>query len=138
MSFFDAAFEQIVGVEGGYTNDPSDLGGETKFGITKRFYPEVDIKNLTLEQAKDIYRRDYWERCGCDLLSWEQALCVFDTAVNQGQGIARALHVQSEDAIDLMTERAMRYAQNPQFQRFGKGWMRRLFKIFKAAQVTPP
>lgn len=138
MSFFNAAFEIVVGIEAGYVNDPQDPGGETKYGISKRAYPELDIANLTIDQAKEIYRRDYWDRCACDTLSWERALCVFDCAVNQGQGTARALNVQAHDAGNLMARRAVRYAGTAHFDRFGEGWMDRLFKVFKSAQVTPP
>ena len=57
---FDKAFEFTIGVEGGYVNDPSDPGGETKFGVSKKSYPNLDIKNLTITQAKEIYYKDYW------------------------------------------------------------------------------
>ena len=62
MKNFNEIIEQVLEHEGGYVNDPKDLGGETKYGITKRFYPDVDIKNLTVEQAKEIYKKDYWDR----------------------------------------------------------------------------
>jgi len=137
VSFFLSAFQIVVGIEGGYSNDPRDPGGETKFGISKRAYSDLDIASLTLEQAQQIYLRDYWEVCGCDTMTWERALCVFDMAVNQGQGAARALNVQAHDAIDLMAERAIRYAKNENFPTYGKGWMNRLFRVFKNAQVTP-
>lgn len=137
MSFFTQAFQIVVGIEGGYVNDPRDPGGETKFGLSTRAYPNLDIAKLTLEEAKLIYQRDYWDKCGCDILSWERALCVFDMAVNQGPGEARALNVQSQDMIEFMADRAMRYAQNHNFQTYGRGWMRRLFRILKQAQVTP-
>ena len=58
---FNKIIEKVLEHEGGYVNDPKDLGGETKYGITKRFYPDVDIKNLTKEQAKTIYHTDYWK-----------------------------------------------------------------------------
>ena len=51
---FDEIIEITLHHEGGYVHDPKDLGGETNFGIAKRFYPDVDIKNLTKEDAKDI------------------------------------------------------------------------------------
>ena len=54
MKDFNEIIEKVLEHEGGYVNDPKDLGGETKYGITKRFYPDIDIKNLTIEQAKDI------------------------------------------------------------------------------------
>ena len=57
---FEKAFKYVIYNEGGYVNDPSDLGGETKYGISKRSYPNLDIKHLTLEQARKIYFCDYW------------------------------------------------------------------------------
>jgi lysozyme family protein len=134
MSFFPQACAVVVGEEGGYSNDPNDPGKETKYGISKRAYPNEDIPNLTLERAQELYKRDYWDRFRCDALSWEMALITFDAAVNQGQGFA---HTLPTDPIDLMATRALRYVANPNFERFGKGWMRRLFTLFKAAQVTP-
>jgi len=75
-------------VEGGYANDPDDPGGETNHGISKRSYPGLDIKNLTEDEAAEIYRRDYWEPCNCDELPAGLALAVFDAAVNQGRSAA--------------------------------------------------
>lgn len=57
---FERAFSCVLQNEGVYVNDPSDSGGETKYGISKRSYPNLDIKNLTLEEAKKIYFCDYW------------------------------------------------------------------------------
>jgi lysozyme family protein len=57
---FVLAFDRLVGDEGGYVNDPNDAGGETKFGISKRQHPTLDIKNLTREEAAAIYFRDFW------------------------------------------------------------------------------
>ena len=54
---FEEIIESVLKHEGGYVNDPHDRGGETNFGITKKFYPNVDIKNLTKEQAKKIYHQ---------------------------------------------------------------------------------
>lgn len=137
MSFFNQAFEIVVGIEGGYVNDPKDPGGESRFGISKRAYPNLDIANLTLEQAKALYFEDYWTPAGCETMPWERALCVFDMAVNQGVGVARSVNVQAHDAAELMAERAVRYAENPNFTHFGRGWMRRLFAVFKNAQRSP-
>ena len=58
MSLFDVYFEKVISHEGGYSNDAKDPGGETNFGISKRAYPQVDIKNLTRDAAKQIYKRD--------------------------------------------------------------------------------
>jgi lysozyme family protein len=84
---FDAAFQRLIGHEGGYVADPNDPGGETKYGISKKAYPNLDIRNLTLSQAKEIYRRDYWDVIGDDA---DPAIKfqVFDFAVNSGPGTA--------------------------------------------------
>lgn len=82
MIDFGTAFDRLLGHEGGYVNDPQDPGGETNWGISKRSYPNVDIKALTREQAKEIYRRDFWEPLGdADPAIKFQ---VFDFAVNGG------------------------------------------------------
>jgi lysozyme family protein len=61
---FDQAFTRLLGHEGGYVNNPADPGGETNWGISKRSYPQVDIKALTQQQAKWIYQRDFWDPLG--------------------------------------------------------------------------
>jgi lysozyme family protein len=134
VSFFDQAFVIVVGIEAGYVNDPQDPGGETKYGISKRSYPNLDIAHLTLDQAKAIYFEDYWTPAGCDSMRWELALCVFDAAVNQGQNYAKLL---PSDPVEIMAQRALRYARNPNLPNYGHGWFRRLFTVFKKAQVTP-
>ena len=60
---------QVLNHEGGYVDDPDDNGGETNFGISKRAYPRVDIKNLTRKQAIKIYYQDYWIKTGVEFLS---------------------------------------------------------------------
>lgn len=95
---FRYAVEVVVRNEGGYVNDPSDPGGETKFGISKRSYPHLDIANLTREEAIAIYRRDWWDKYGYGrLASSAIAAKVFDLSVNVGprrahEMLQRALH----------------------------------------------
>lgn len=84
MTSFDKAFETLIGHEGGYVNHPSDPGGETKYGITKRTYPAVNIRTLTLDQAKAIYKRDFWDKVRGDELPYGVAFNLFDGAVNSG------------------------------------------------------
>ena len=83
---FDTAFDRLIGNEGGYVKDSRDPGGETKFGISKRSYPSLDIANLTLGQAKAIYRHDFWDVLGeaHPAIKFQ----VFDFAVNSGIGTA--------------------------------------------------
>ena len=65
---FEAAVNDVLGEEGGYVNNPADPGGETNWGISKRAFPQVDIKALTRDDAKALYRANYWDprhtRCG--------------------------------------------------------------------------
>ena len=106
LTTFDEIIEVTLEHEGGYVNDPNDLGGETNFGITKRFYPDVDIENLTKEGAKEIYKKDYWDKNKVDDLSDNLKHIYFDMCVNQGRGTAvkilqRACNAKGADlAID--------------------------------------
>jgi len=82
---FENAFIDTIGLEGGYSNDPGDPGGETKYGISKKQYPTIDIKNLTQTQAKEIYLKDYWEPLKLDSIPNQRIHAeIFDTGVNCG------------------------------------------------------
>lgn len=81
---FDLAFDRLIGAEGGYTHDPTDPGGATNWGISQRSYPLVDIRRLTRDGAKGIYRRDFWQRLEADALPDTVVFQVFDFAVNSG------------------------------------------------------
>lgn len=104
--FFPAAFAATLDYEGSYVDDPADPGGETKWGISKRSYPDLCIASLTVEDAKQIYRRDYWNRLGLGKLNSECiAGEIFDTAVNAGRGTAakiaqRALNYLGENLLE--------------------------------------
>jgi lysozyme family protein len=148
---FDKAFEVIIGHEGGYVNDPRDPGGETKYGISKRSYPNVDIKNLTIEQAKEIYLKDFWDKCKCSQIRGELRLTLFDMAVNQGTNTAikcmqSAVNVSpdgiigpttlkrvndnpiKETLLNITSERIRIYTITSNFNTYGKGWIRRALK----------
>ncbi|HKJ42345.1 MAG TPA: glycosyl hydrolase 108 family protein [Sunxiuqinia sp.] len=87
MANFELAIEKVLQHEGGYVNDPVDPGGETNYGISKRNYPNVDIKNLTVDQAKEIYRTNYWTKVWGDQINDDElAMNIFDFAVNAGTG----------------------------------------------------
>ena len=90
---WETAISFVLKMEGGETAelDPNDPGGLTKYGISQKAYPNLNIKDLTLEQAKDIYYKDYWLPCSCDELPTIYAISVFDTAVNQGVGKSKRL-----------------------------------------------
>lgn len=89
---FDLIIAKILQHEGGYVNDPDDLGGETKYGISKRSFPNVDIKNLTRQQAIEIYRKEYYEPLGiANFKNINLALNYMDMAVNAGKVNAKKL-----------------------------------------------
>ena len=88
MKTSEEIIKKVLEHEGGYVNDPKDLGGETKYGITKRFYPDVDIKNLTIEQATEIYKKDYWDRNKVESLPQNLWHIYFDMCVNMGKRTA--------------------------------------------------
>lgn len=82
---FNAIIDQTLAHEGEYSNNPNDAGGETKYGISKRSYPTVDIKNLTLDEAKAIYKRDFWDNQRYSSIEdIPLASKVFDLGVNMG------------------------------------------------------
>lgn len=142
---FDQAFDRLMGNEGGYVNNPADPGGETNWGIAQRSYPDVDIKNLTRDQAKAIYLRDFWQRGQMDQYDPAIAFQVFDIAVNSGIETAvrllqRAAGVADDGHIGPVTVAAVKAVRVPamlmlilaeriDFWRklstwptFGKGW----------------
>jgi len=89
---FRRAVEVVLKHEGGYVHDPRDPGGETKYGISKRSYPDLDIANLTRADAIAIYYRDWWQRYGYDRLQDDAvATKLLDMAVNMGPATAHRL-----------------------------------------------
>lgn len=99
MAEISKALVKLFGIEGGYVNDPGDPGGETKYGICKRSYPHVNIAALTIEQASEIYRKDFWGILRLDRIQ-NQTIAeeIFDTAVNCGPGLAARI---TQRAINL-------------------------------------
>ena len=89
---FEHAVSFVLAHEGGYSNDVDDEGGETKFGISKRSYPDIDVDDLTIERAKNIYKRDFWDtQLYKDIKDINLATKVFDLAVNMGSNWAHRL-----------------------------------------------
>ena len=129
---WDKAITFTLSWEGGYVNNPDDLGGETKHGISKRAYPNLDIKNLTLEAAKVIYKQDYWNKLNCDNLPYPLDIVVFDTAINMGIGRATTILSTDCDWKDYLLFRISRYndiaKKTPQFLR---GWINRTLALWK-------
>ena len=128
-SAFEAAVTAVIEEEGGYTADPRDPGGETKYGISKRAFPEEDIPNLTVERAKELYKRSYWYPLLPYGLSPRYQRIAFESAINQGLTKTRSLVEASKGQLDwFLADRALAYIQDKNFAIYGKGWLRRLFK----------
>lgn len=153
---FDTSFGELINSEGGYTPGKGDPGGETKYGISKRSYPNEDIPNLTLERAKAIYRRDFWEQAGGEVLPERIRFDLFDMAVNSGprqaiKTLQRALGENEDGLIGVRTLMAAN-AMNPDrllarfnacrlifmsdlstWPAFGRGWAKRIAHNILAA-----
>lgn len=127
---------------GGYTNDPDDPGGETKWGISKAAHPNVDIKNLTYEQACEIYAEEYWRPSGSHLLPYPECAATFDTGVNVGPDRARAWIDWGQPSFDsnaYLNKRVAFYIdrvqKKPAKRKYLAGWMRRVGDLKKFIQI---
>lgn len=175
----EQALKHIFGHEGGFTKDPRDPGnwtggkigvGEnrgTKYGIACHAHPNVDIANLTLAQAADIYRKQYAAPIGYELLPAGVDLVAFDASVNSGPSaslrfLGAALGVQAamvpvvnaaNHANDKIIVIKRSCAERLAFMRslaiwvtYGNGWSRRVASIeavavkwsLQAANVPAP
>jgi lysozyme family protein len=155
---FDDIIEKVLEHEGGYVDDPTDAGGETKYGISKRAYPDEDIKELTVERAKELYKRDYWDRFRTGSLPDRLRYIYVDMCINMGGGRAikilqEACNSKNANKIDvdggigpatikaassvepfrLRAYRVMFYAElvmkKPEQERFWVGWFRRSCEV---------
>jgi lysozyme family protein len=167
---YDQAFEFVVGHEGGLTLDRRDRGnwtsgrvgtGElkgTKYGVSAMSYPDLDIKNLTVAQAKEIYKSDYWDRIRADELPDGIDYMAFDIAVNHGPkdavvwlqvssgaqadgkiGPATMAAIKKRDPLRLLEEiatlRQLDYSGLKTWGVHGKGWTRRNMSVLLKATI---
>ena len=88
MDNFDSIIGTILKHEGGYVDHKDDRGGETNFGIASKYHPDVDIKNLTLQGAKDIYYQKYWLKYRVNEYPPKYQKIMFDMIVNMGNSRA--------------------------------------------------
>jgi len=151
---FDEVFDRTIDHEGSYVNDPNDPGGETNWGISRRSYPDVNIKALTRDGAKEIYRRDFWLRISGDKLPDSVTFQLFDFAVNSGietavRYLQRAIGVaddghwgpvsaayasattETEMIMMLNAERLDFMTRLKNWPNAGKGWARRISQNLK-------
>lgn len=149
---WNSAFNLLMEFEGGFVDNHNDKGGATKYGVSKKQYPNLDIENLTIEKAKEIYHRDYWDRYKCRFLPDYLSVALFDSVVNSNAkrmikllqkalgvtvdgiignetiGAANRLPAKKvlNDFLDLRLEYLMSLKD---WKYFGKGWAARVFKL---------
>jgi lysozyme family protein len=134
---FKFALNNTLSLEGGL-NKNDKVGGLTKYGISQKAYPKLDIAKLTPANAKEIYKRDYWEKIGGDELAARDpklAALVFDTAVQHGvQGAKDMLSQSGDDTAKLLEIRSdkLKSLVETQPEKYGsqaKGWSNRIAKL---------
>ena len=129
---FEKSIDFVLKWEGGETYD---TGGHTKFGISKNAHPDIDIVNLTLEQAKDIYKKEYWDKCECDEMSFPEDIVIFDSAVNLGTNKVMSWFEEIQhDYRNYLLLRIQHYttlAQSPKYQPYFRGWMNRVMELYR-------
>lgn len=153
---FDASMVELFKHEGGYVNHKKDPGGETNFGISKRSYPSINIKALTKERAKRIYKTDFWDPIQGDKLPAGIDFVTFDPSVNSGRKrgvgwLQAALGVKADGQLGPATLAAALKADRvaviqkacakragwlkglKTWSTFGKGWARRVAEVEAAA-----
>lgn len=154
---FQNAIDFTLNQEGGYVNDPHDNGGSTKYGITVdtlssyrgQACDDSDIRDLTLQEASEIYRKEYWDPLGCEILPPAIALVCFDSAVNSGvvtsaKWLQKAVGTTPDGHIGVKTMQAVKQRMTidtvdaiinarlsflkslSDWKYFGKGWQKRI------------
>ena len=159
---FNHCLDLVLKSEGGWVNHPSDPGGETNLGVTKRVWeewvghPVESMKNLTKDQVAPLYEQKYWRPCYGEVLPRGLDFLVFSMGVNAGTGRSVKLLQQSlgcvadgvigpatrelissSDVSKLIAKfsqaRREFYKTLKTFPVFGKGWLSRVDKEEKEA-----
>ena len=152
---FDEAFHELLGHEGGYSNHSQDPGGATMWGVTERVARangyKGSMRELPVEKAKEIYKKDYWDAVQADILPDELRYTIFDAAVNSGpvqaiKWLQACLNVEQVGVLGPKTKAALSVNTKPlkakylgirlQFMTdlknwpsFSKGWARRIASL---------
>lgn len=144
-------------MRGVVTRDPQDTGGTTKWGISQKAYPHLDIPSLTLDEAREIYYTDYLVKPRLVTLPPAVLEPVFDVAVNMGTSTAikllqQAVNVKQDGKLGPQTFKAVAQASPAQFRllftvarllryldiilarpsqrKYAKGWFRRTLELY--------
>lgn len=156
IKLFDVIMKGVLNFEGEYVNDSQDPGGETKYGVSKKAYPELDIPNLTEDRARSIYFRDYFVGPKISLLPTSLAIVTTDMAINMGvrrtvKLLQSILEVKADGVIGpktldaafkadpisasflLTSVRILAYSSMDHYDRFKQGWIIRAMSIQEVA-----
>ena len=154
-SNFQECLDLVLKSEGGWVNHPSDPGGETNLGVTKRVWveyvghPVESLKKLTKDDVAPLYELKYWRPCYCEVLPRGLDFVVFSMGVNAGPGRSVKLLqsaigcvpdgvigprtrelISSSNGADIIkkfsTARREYYQSLKTFPMFGKGWLLRV------------
>lgn len=127
---FENSITNLWPREGGYVAKDGTSGAPANFGINQKWHPNIDVSKLTKEQAKQIYKTEYWDAIGADKLSPAAQEVAFDAAVNQGPQYAKALVAKTQgDPMAMINERRNDYinlAKKPGEEKNLNGWLNRL------------
>jgi len=128
---FDKAFKVVLDIEGKESNDPTDPGGYTKFGLSSVYNPTVN-KNTTLAEAKEIYREKYWGPI-CDKAKFPMDVCLFDGMVNPQLGGNKEILDKNPGVSwqEFLLLRMLRYKKLSK-DKYVKGHLFRCLKLYQA------
>jgi lysozyme family protein len=153
---FSKIISLILELEGGYVFDQNDPGGETKYGISKKSYPELDIKHLTIDEAKTIYFRDFWLKIRADEFNGPLKYLLFDSAINQGRSgaikiLQKTLGANETGLLDdqlisksnrrsgvhiqFTSYRIDKYRNTNNVDLYFRGWVKRTLKVFEKSLI---
>lgn len=155
-AYFDAAVNWLLGpdIEGEHSNDPNDKGGDTWYGLARRWNQDMPWPP-TRDQAIERYRERYWDACRCDEMAPTLAVLTFDAAVQHDpedaarflqqtvgaavdgkigpQTLAKAQYCDNDRLADFLSYRARYYTElcmdDPSQHKWARGWHRRLFLL---------
>lgn len=170
---FRRCLDLVFGFEGGFSDHPLDRGGPTNLGITLDTLTgwrrkmaggagqavavtAEDVRNLSRDDATEIYRAEYWNALNCDNLPAGVDLVVFDFGVNAGpvraaRLLQQAVHVDQDGQVGKITTGAAQsidpahiintfsngrmehYRSLGNWETFKDGWTRRTQEIAAAA-----
>jgi len=152
MAKFEIAYEKTLANEGGYSNDPKDLGGETWKGVARKMHPQwpgfaiIDetrantnkdqfVHALSVDEELDqlvhaFYKAEFWDKlCGDNIDNQEVANELFDTAVNQG---LKTASLQFQEALNLLNNNQKHYSDIDEDGGIGNDTL----KAFRAYMLT--